>query len=74
MEVNSQFHVPATLPPSKNFPVLIELEAEWIPEPVWTLWSREKSLAPAGTRTPAVQPVHRQYTDLAIPGPFAWSN
>jgi hypothetical protein len=27
------------------------------PEPVWTLWRREKSLDPAGNRTPAVQPV-----------------
>jgi hypothetical protein len=36
------------------------------PEPVWTLWRREKSLVPAGNRTPAVQPVTRHYTDWAI--------
>jgi hypothetical protein len=27
------------------------------PGPVWTLWRREESLAPAGNGTPAVQPV-----------------
>jgi hypothetical protein len=31
--------------------------------PVWMLWSREKSFAPARNRTPAVQPV-------AIPTPI----
>jgi hypothetical protein len=30
-------------------------------EPVWTLWSKGKSLVPAGNRTPAVKPVARRY-------------
>jgi hypothetical protein len=38
----------------------------WVPQPVWTLCSREKSLAPAGNRTPAIQPVTRRYADWAI--------
>jgi hypothetical protein len=29
----------------------------WDPQPVWTLWKREKSLSLGGNRTPAVQPV-----------------
>jgi hypothetical protein len=30
------------------------------------LWSWEKSLAPAGYRTPAIQPIARRYTDWAM--------
>jgi hypothetical protein len=37
--------------------VPIEQEAEWAPEPVCTLWRREKSLAPDGTWTPTAKPV-----------------
>jgi hypothetical protein len=33
------------------------------PEPVWTLWRREKSLSLAGSRISAVEPVARYYTD-----------
>jgi hypothetical protein len=36
---------------------------------VWTLWNREKSLAPAGSQTAAFEPVARHYTDWAIPVP-----
>jgi hypothetical protein len=38
-------------------PVYIGEEVGRAPEPVWTLWRREKSLAPAGIRTSAIQPV-----------------
>jgi hypothetical protein len=34
-------------------------------ESVWTLWRRDKSLAPAGNRTTIVQPVARRYIDWA---------
>jgi hypothetical protein len=35
----------------------IVLGAGWAPEPVWMLWSREKTDASVENRTPAVQPV-----------------
>jgi hypothetical protein len=38
----------------------------WVgPEPVWTQRLEEKCFAPAGNRTPIVQPVVRHYTDWA---------
>jgi hypothetical protein len=40
--------------------------AGWAPGPVWTQWSREKSLAPDGSRTPKAQSVGRRYTDWSI--------
>jgi hypothetical protein len=36
---------------------------------VWTLWSRDKNVAPAGNRTAAVLPVARRHTDWAIVSP-----
>jgi hypothetical protein len=43
---------------------LYSLEKSWEgPEPVWTLWSSEKSLAPSGNGTPVVQPVASRYID-----------
>jgi hypothetical protein len=41
-------------------------EAEWGPESVWTLWSKEKSLAPVGNQTPVINSVARRYTDGSI--------
>jgi hypothetical protein len=38
-------------------------EAGWCPQPVWTMWHAEKSLVPAGIRTPAVQSVACPYAD-----------
>jgi hypothetical protein len=64
MEVSGQLHGPAALPS-----VPTGQEAGWAPEPIWTLWSREKSLSPNGNRNQALQPVARQYTDRAIPAP-----
>jgi hypothetical protein len=42
-------------------------EAGWAPEPIWSKW-RRGNFAPAGNRTPAVQPVARRYTERAVPG------
>jgi hypothetical protein len=50
------------LPPRKGPPVPIVQEAGWAPEPVLTQRIEEKSFAPAGDRTPVVQPVVRHYT------------
>jgi hypothetical protein len=60
MEVSGELHAPVALPMEKELPVPIGQEAGWAPEPVGT---REKSLAPVGNRTPAVQPVARRYAD-----------
>jgi hypothetical protein len=54
-------------PPRKELPVPTEWEARKYPEPVWTLWNREKSLAPAGDRTPTAYPVISPVA--AIPAP-----
>jgi hypothetical protein len=45
MDVSHQLHAPAALPPRKQTRVPILQEAVWAPEPVWTLWSRDKSLS-----------------------------
>jgi hypothetical protein len=65
MGVNGQRHAPAALLP----PVPIVQEAGWAPEPVWTQRIEEKSSAPAGDRTPIVQPIVRHYTAWANPAP-----
>jgi hypothetical protein len=52
--------------PGERTAVTIGWEICWLPEPVWTvwtLWGREKSLTPAGNRTPVVHPAIRRYTD-----------
>jgi hypothetical protein len=43
-------------------PISVVKEAGWTPEPVSALWNIDKSVALAGNRTPAVQPVTRRYT------------
>jgi hypothetical protein len=53
--------------PGKGPPVPILQEAGWAPEPVWTQRLEEKFSAPAGDRTPIVQPVVRHYTASANP-------
>jgi hypothetical protein len=57
MEVNGQLHAPAALSTGKEPLIPIVYEVGWTPEPMWTLWSTETSLAPPGKRTPVVQPV-----------------
>jgi hypothetical protein len=57
------------LPPGKGPPVPIVQEAEWASESVSTQRLEEKSFAPAGDRTPVVQPVVRHYTAWANPAP-----
>jgi hypothetical protein len=62
--VSGQLHATAALPP-----VPIGPEVGWASEPVWKLWRREKSVAPAENPTPAGQPVARRYTDWATSAP-----
>ena len=38
MEVGSQLHVPALLPPGNTPPILLECQSRWTPEPVWMRW------------------------------------
>jgi hypothetical protein len=57
------------LPPGKGPLVPIGLEAGWAPEPVWTQGLEEKSSAPAGDRTPIVQPIVRHHTVWATAAP-----
>jgi hypothetical protein len=53
--VNGQFYALTNLPLGKELVVCIGYEAGWMPELVWMLWSRKKSLAPTENRTPAFQ-------------------
>jgi hypothetical protein len=63
MEVSSQLHTAVALSPRKEPQVLIGEKVRWAPEPVSTLWSREKPLSPANKRTLAIQPADCHYTD-----------
>jgi hypothetical protein len=51
--------------PGERTPVPIVHEAGWASELVWTQRLEGKSFASAGDRTPVVQSVVRDYTDLA---------
>jgi len=42
MDVSGRINGPAVLPPDNQPLVPIELEAEWVREVVWTLWSKYK--------------------------------
>jgi hypothetical protein len=65
MEVSGHLHAPVALLLGNVPSVPIGQEAVWAPERVWTLWSKEKFLALAGNRTPAVQPEAHRYTECA---------
>jgi hypothetical protein len=54
---------PGHFTPGERFPVPIGQEGGWASEPVWTLWRKEKSLAPVGNLTLAAKPIARRYTD-----------
>jgi hypothetical protein len=40
MEVSGKLHDPAALPPGKETPVPLGLEAAWAPEPVWMQYDK----------------------------------
>jgi hypothetical protein len=63
MKVTGQLHALVTLPLSKESLVPIEWETQWAPETVWTLWKREKSLAPASSQSmiPWVSSPHQSH-------------
>jgi hypothetical protein len=46
---------PGRFIPKERDPSTHWTEAEWAPQPVWTLWRTEDSLTPAGNQIPAVQ-------------------
>jgi len=52
MGVNGQLHTPGALSSGNEPPVLIGLEGEWAPEPIWTLWRRQKKYL----LLPAIEP------------------
>jgi hypothetical protein len=66
MEMSGQLHASAALPSGKMFPMAVEQEAGWAPEPVWTLQSREKCLSCAWNHSLAMQPLARRCTDWVI--------
>jgi hypothetical protein len=63
MEVSGQVHASAALTTAKGAPAPIGWEVGSSPETFLTMWSREKSVASAGNRIPAVQPGASRYTD-----------
>jgi hypothetical protein len=81
MEVSSQFYTLVGLPSGKESTVRSGWGAGWAPKPIRTLWSRQKSLVPAGNRTIAVKLVLYRLKYLGsrecnqtlnVPLSFAW--
>jgi hypothetical protein len=58
--VSGQPHAPIALPPAKLCAVPLGQEAGRAPEPVWTLWRREK-FCHAGNRAQAAQSIEDKY-------------
>jgi len=48
MESSGQHHTLAILPMGEELPLPIVWEADWAPEPFWTILKREKYLVSAG--------------------------
>jgi hypothetical protein len=44
MELSGQLHASASLALGEESSVHIGYEAEWVPDPMWTLYNREKFL------------------------------
>jgi hypothetical protein len=51
LEASCQLQAPAALPQRTEPSVSIAEETGWTAEPVWTLWTKDKPLALAGTKT-----------------------
>ena len=51
MEASGQHHTLAILPMEKEPHLLIAWEANWAPEPFWTICKKEEYLVPAGIQT-----------------------
>jgi hypothetical protein len=62
-DVSGQLYALATLPAIIESPVPTVLELGWEHEPVWTVWSRGKSISPTGNRFPASSLYSSRYTD-----------
>jgi hypothetical protein len=66
MEVRCQLHTPADLLPGKDPPHPLGRRFGG-PQSRSVRYGEDKNFAPAGNRTPVIQPVARHYTDWAIP-------
>jgi len=64
MEKSGELHAPAVLSLGEAL-VLVEMEAGWAPETVWTVWEKSQSVAHAGiaTRTAPSETIKRLITN-----------
>jgi len=77
MEVSSQLHVVAVLSPGKEPEAPSEQQAGLTPNPVLTLWRREKYLVSDGNRPTILRsssPWPSRNTDYTIAGSFLLRN
>lgn len=56
METTDYFHAEPLLLPVQELLVPIGWQAEWVPEPFWTLRIGQKSRSIAGNQDPALEP------------------
>jgi hypothetical protein len=64
MEVSGQLHAPAALPPEKEPVVPIGEEAEWAPEPFWTV-VKKKIPSPRRESNPST-PIKEMKIDILM--------